>query len=426
MSQSDAMIGQIPFPQRVRELELIVQVSRTLTSTLDLDRLLTLIVKTASELIGSLSASIILEDPRTGELAFEAATGPKSEELKSVKVPMVGSIAGTVYKTHEPLIVQDTGADPRHYAGVDSEIEYQTQSLLTVPMMYKERAIGVLQAVNKLDYGRFDDHDAQILSTLAAQAAVAIVNARLVTELQAAYTQLEELDRLKSDFIAIASHELRTPLGLILGYASFLRDEADGAASEQLDVVLNAAMQLRGLIEDMVNLSHLEAGSAELDLSEASLQEVIQESIEAQRQFAASKSIEIITSFPSTPMRVRIDREKIVVVINNLLNNAIKFSSDNSRVQVAVRPQTGMVAVSVTDAGIGIPEHELNRVFEQFYQVESHLTRYEGGMGIGLTIARGMVELHGGRIWAESVEGKGSRFTFTLPILWKDVAPEGT
>jgi signal transduction histidine kinase len=422
MSQNSTPREQISSSRRVRELELMVRVSRTLTSTLELDRLLKLITRTAAELVNSQDASIILEDPRTGELIFLAAAGPKSDELKNIRIPVEGSIAGTVFKTQKSLIVQDTNTDPRHYNEVDREIQFDTESILAVPMMYQKRAIGVLEAVNKLDHGRFNQHDIHILSTLAAQAAVAVENARLVTQLQEVNARLAELDRLKSDFIAIASHELRTPLGLILGYASFLREETEGATSEQLDKVLQAATQLKELIEDMVNLSHLEAGNAELELSELNLQEVIQDCIAAQRQFAATKSLEIRQSLPHATVRVRADQEKLSIVLDNLLNNAIKFTPPGGRIQVALRSQTGMVAVSVTDTGIGIPEQELNQVFDRFYQVESHLTRHEGGMGLGLSIARGMVELHGGRIWVESVEGRGSRFTFTLPVPWKDAA----
>lgn len=417
MSQGDALA------RRVRELELMVEITRRLTSTLDQERLLKLIAHIATELVDCEDASIILEDQRTGELMFLAAAR-KSEELKNIRVPIEGSIAGTVFKTQEPVIVQDTERDPRHYDGVDRAIEYTTQSILAVPMMFQERPIGVLEGINKLNAGKFSAHDMQILATLAAQAAVAVENARLVAELQEANAQLAELDRLKSDFIAIASHELRTPLALILGYASFLREEADEAASEQLDAVLQAATQLKGLIEGMVNLTHLESGSAELNLGEFTIQDIIRECIEAQRQFAATKSLEIIQSTPQTPLRVRVDRDKIRIVLNNLINNAIKFTPAGGRIQVAVRPQTEMVTVSVTDTGLGIPANELTRIFDRFYQVEPHLTRHVEGMGLGLCIAQGMVELHGGRIWAESVPGRGSRFTFSLPILWKDAVSE--
>jgi signal transduction histidine kinase len=300
---------------------------------------------------------------------------------------------------------------------VDRDIQFDTQSILAVPMMFKHQVIGVLEAVNKFDNQGFDQHDLQILSTLAAQAAIAIENARLVSELQDANTRLAELDRLKSNFIAIASHELRTPLTLILGYASFLRQEADEAASKKLDMVLQGATQLQRLIEDMVNLNHLETGNVELDWSEFDLQTLIQEAIERQKQFALGRSLKIDMSMPPAPLGVRADREKIAIVLNNLLNNAIKFTPPGGRIQVTARPQTGAVAVSVIDTGIGIPTEELQHIFERFHQVASHLTRREGGMGLGLPIAQGIIELHGGRIWAESVPGEGSCFTFTLPAL---------
>lgn len=404
--------------RRVRELEMLIEITRRLNSTLDVDDLLRLISRLAAQLVDCVDASIILEDKQTGELVFLAAASDRNEHLKSLRVPIEGSIAGTVFKSQEPLVVQDTERDPRHYGEVDDALEFVTESILAVPMMFKGAPIGVLEAINKLDAGRFDEHDVNILSILAAQAAVAIENARLVTELQEANTQLADLDRLKSGFIAIASHELRTPLALILGYASFLREDTTGTTSDQLDMVLQAATQLNGLIEDMVSLSHLEAGSMDLDLSEFNLQDIIRECIEAQQALAATKSLNIRCSLGTADLHVRADREKIHFVLNNLLNNAIKFTPEGGRIQLAARQKAGMAVVSVSDTGVGVPQEDLNRIFDRFHQVESHFTRRESGMGLGLSIARGMVELHGGRIWTESVIGRGSRFTFTLPALW--------
>ena len=420
MSQGDAHPEQVSLSRRVRELELMVEITRRLTSTLDQERLLKLISKMAVELVDCEDASVILADRRTGELVFLTSAGPTSEALKKIRFPVEGSIAGTVLQTQQPLIVTDAETDPRHNPEVDSAIDFETRSILAVPMMFQERPIGVLEAVNKLYAGGFSDHDVHILATLAAQAAVAIENARLVEDLKEANRQLAQLDRLKSEFIAIASHELRTPLTLILGYASFLREDASGKAGEQLDVVLEAATQLKGLIDDMVNLSNLEAGSTELDLSEFSLQDVILETVAAQRQFAAAKSLKIGIRLPQDAVQVRADREKISIVLTNLLDNAIKFTPPDGRVEFTIRPQGGMVAVSVTDTGIGVAEADAERIFERFHQVESHLTRHHEGMGLGLSIARGIVELHGGRIWVECAEGHGSRFTFTLPFLWKN------
>ena len=422
MSPIEAHRDQVPLSRRVRELELMVEITRRLTSTLDQERLLKLISRMAVELVDCEDASVILEDRRTGELVFLTSAGPTSEALKKIRFPVEGSIAGTVLKNRQPLIVTDTETDPRHNPEVDSAIDFETRSILAVPMMFQERPIGVLEAVNKHDAATFSDHDVHILATLAAQAAVAIENARLVEDLKEANRQLAQLDQLKSEFIAIASHELRTPLTLILGYATFLREEASGKAGEQIDMVLGAATQLKGLIDDMVNLTNLEARSAEMELSEFDLRSVIKESIETQRQFAATKSLEMKTTLPETELLVRADREKIEIVLTNLLDNAIKFTRPNGSIEVAVRPQGGMVAVSITDTGTGIPEGEIERIFERFYQVESHLTRHHGGMGLGLSIARGIVELHGGRIWVESEIDRGSCFTFTLPFLRSDAA----
>ena len=421
MSNGDTHLEQTRLSQRVRELELMVQISRTLTSTLDVERLLRLIIKMAAQLVHSVGASIILEDARTGELTIHAATGPKSKELRNMRVPVQGSIAGTVFKTREALIVQNTGTDDRHYDEIDRDVDFRTQSILAVPMVFKNRAIGVLEAVNKRSQDQFNKHDMRILATLADQAAVAIENARLVAELQEANVRLADVDRIKSDFIAIASHELRTPLGLILGYATFLREDASGTASKQLDAVLRAATQLKLLIDDMANLGHLEAGSAGLHLSDFDLRNVIRECIDAQQQFAIAKSLQISKSLPSSALDLHADHEKTRIILMNLLNNAIKFTPASGRIEVAARQQALNVITSVTDTGIGIPQAELDRIFDRFYQVEPHLTRYEGGMGLGLSIARGMVELQGGRIWVESVDGHGSRFTFTLPVSVGDI-----
>lgn len=411
----------VDLAQRVVELERIAQVTQVLNSTLDLNQLLDLIITTAADLIGTEGGSILLADRRTGELFFAAATGSGKEELKRIKVPVEGSIAGTVFKTCHPLIVQDVDSDPRHYDEVDQDIQFDTRSILAVPLIFKGRAIGVLEAVNKKNGGLFVEHEVSILSNLASQAAVAIENARLIGELREAYVRLEELDRVKSDFLAIASHELRTPLGVILGFAGFLREEADEWAREQFDVLLSAATQLRGLIDDMMNLTYLETGAIEIEPSEFSLQSLIGIVVEKLRPLAEAKRHKIRHNLSEAVVRVKADQEKIGIVLTNLISNAIKFTPPDGWIEIAVRPQTGMVAVSVSDTGYGIPPNKLERIFDRFYQVESHMTRHHEGMGLGLSIARGMIELHGGRIWAESVEGRGSRFTFTLPILWKDV-----
>jgi signal transduction histidine kinase len=244
----------------------------------------------------------------------------------------------------------------------------------------------------------------------------------MVGALQRAYKKLGELDRLKSDFIAVASHELRTPLALVLGYATMLKEDAGGTAVEKLDVVVQAALHLRGLIEDMVNLRQLETGKSVPQRSTFKLQELIGSVCADCESLATAKGQTIELQLPSAPLTVTADRTQITIVLNNLLTNAIKFTPNGGRISVQAEPRNGEARVSVIDSGIGIPKAELDRIFERFYQAEPHLTRRHGGMGLGLSIAKELIELHGGRIWVESVEGKGSRFTFTLPA--QDALPD--
>ncbi|MFL7794937.1 MAG: ATP-binding protein, partial [Anaerolineae bacterium] len=279
-----------------------------------------------------------------------------------------------------------------------------------------ERRIGVIEAINKQGGGAFDSQDVETLTTLAAQAAVAIENARLVGDLRRAYARLGELDKLKSDFIAIASHELRTPLSLILLYAAMIREQMGDAEGQQLDAVLRAAMRLRHIIETMLNLRYLETGEMELVLESFDLRAEVQDACEEYETIAGTRGLTLATDLPSKEVNILADREKVRVVLDNLISNAVKFTPSGGRVHVSLVPQDNSVEIAVADTGIGIPLDEVNRIFDRFYQVEDHMTRRHGGMGLGLSIVKGVVELHGGRVSVESVPDHGSRFNVLLPL----------
>jgi len=400
---------------RLQRLERMLEISRELSSTVASEPLLRKIVATAAELTDSEKGSILLRDTKTGELHFRTASGAKSQQLADIPVPIEGSIAGAVLTSGEPLIVLDAQADPRHYGEVGQQIGSETHSLLVVPLQIKNRCIGVLEAVNKLGGQEFSQEDVDTLMTLAAQAAVAIENARLVEALQEAYERLGELDRLKSDVIAIASHELRTPLSLILLYAAVLREQLGDAAGTQLDAVLRAAMRLKRIIETMLNLRFLETGQMDLAITRFDLRVEVQGACEDYEALAETGGLALGAEMPDEETLIHADREKVRVVLDNLISNAVKFTSRGGRVQVALCCRDDEVEVSVVDTGVGIPEQGLERIFDRFYQVEDHMTRRHGGMGLGLSIVKGLVELHGGRTWAESVPDRGSRFVVVLP-----------
>jgi len=407
--------------RRVTRLERMVTIGHLLNSTLDLSELLELIIKTAAELVNTQTASIMLLDERTEELFFAAATGETQEKLRQikVKVPLEGSIAGAIYRTGEPAIVDDVRDDSRHYSGVDRSISFHTQSILGVPLQVRNRRIGVLEALNKLEEERFDQEDVQVLSTMASHAAVAIENARLVARLREANRRLSDLDRMKTNFISIASHELRTPLTIVQGYASFLRAQASPGTSTELDMVLKGAGKLQAVIDQMTNLSYLNATTGDLVKEEFVLQKVLQEVCQEWQSLAETKSLTLRAKLPQAPIYINGDVKRITLAMNNLLNNAVKFTPEGGHIEVAIAMHTGRVSVSVSDTGIGIPQGELTRIFDGFYQGEDHLVRHHEGLGLGLAIAKEVVTLHGGRIWAESIEGRGSRLIFTLPVVMK-------
>lgn len=398
-----------------QRLERILEISRELTSTVSLGPLLHQIVQVAAELTGGEEASILLLN-RAGELRFLAASGDPAGQLRDIPVPVEDSIAGAVLLSGEPAIISDTHSDPRHYGVVGRQIGLETHSLLAVPLQIKERRIGVLEAINKQGGGAFDSEDVETLTTLAAQAAVAIENARLVGDLRKAYARLGELDKLKSDFIAIASHELRTPLSLILLYAAMIREQIGDAEGQQLDAVLRAAMRLRYIIETMLNLRYLETGQMELVLESFDLRAEVQDACEEYEPIAETRGLTLAADLPSKEVTILADREKVRVVLDNLISNAVKFNSPGGQVHISLVPQDDGAEIVVADTGIGIPADEVDRVFDRFYQVEDHMTRRHGGMGLGLSIVKGVVELHGGRVSVESVPERGSRFTVLLPL----------
>lgn len=404
--------------ERIAVLERMVKVSQIITSTLDQRQLLSLIAEVATELTKTEAASIMLLDKNTGELYFETVIGDKKDEIKRVAVPLEGSIGGWVFTHKEPLIIRNPRDDPRHFSGVDRRTDFLTRSLMVAPLILRGETIGVIEVINRAVEEDFTDEDLQTLMALASQAAVAIENARLLSELKQAYDDLAGLDQVKSNFVAVASHELRTPLNVILGYASFLKEDLRGDAGEQLEVVLQSAMRLRALIDDMVNLRHLDTGEAEaqLTMSEFLLNELIDDAVQEFAAMAEAKKLNLGVRQTAQTIEISADRQKIYLVLANLISNAVKFTPAGGRVLIDVKLHDSEARVSVRDTGVGIPADKLDKAFDRFYQVESSLTRSFEGMGLGLAIAKGMVELHGGRIWVESVEGLGSSFTFALPL----------
>ena len=402
--------------QMVVRLSRLVEISVTLNSTLDLDRLLQFIVRSAADLVESEAASILLVGDKTRDLYIAAATDADPETLQKIPVPKEGSIAGKVFREDRPLILNELGATGQRYPEAGEGERFSVRSLIGVPLRIRDDVTGVLEAVNKRQ-GIFDEADLLTLTNIASLAAVAI-NARQLEALNRAYDALGNLDQLKTDFIAIASHELRTPLGLILGNASLLKELSGEDVSEHADAVLNSAMRMRVLIEDMTNLNMLQAGSANLVLSKRPLQPIVQLVYEEALELVKAREQTIKLNLPSETLEAMVDEQKITLALTNLLNNAIRFTPKERELRLTLEQHGHEAWLRVHDDGIGLVPDELETVFDSFYQVEDHLTRQHDGLGLGLPIVKAIAESHGGRVWVES-EGpdQGATFTIALPLV---------
>ncbi len=410
--------------RKVEILSRLAEISMVLNSTVQLDSLLAHLMDAAAEITDSEAASVLLWNPRTHELYFAATTSSSAAlNLLNQPVPLEGSIAGTVMRELRIVQVDQVEGDPRHYGKTDEETDFETRSIIGVPMTVREKPIGVLEVLNRRGQP-WNEDDHYYLSTLAALAAVAIESAQLVSALQEANNELSELDKLKNDFIAIASHELRTPLGVILGYSSFLQQTSDDNTREQVGKVVSSALQLRRIIEDMTNLRYLKQGEADLQREVVSLSKLLADVQSDMLTMVETKQHRLALELPDEDVLVDVDPIRIEMALTNILNNALRFTPEGGNISIhtEVRGERE-VWVSVTDSGIGLTEAQLERVFEEFYQVDDHMTRRYSGLGIGLSIARALVEAHGGRIWASSTGlNEGATFTMALPLAKETIA----
>ncbi len=398
-------------------LEYLLDATRNLRNALDLEAYLQLVAEAAAELTDSEASSMMVADESTHSLRFVAAPPIQWNVMKSLDVPLEGSIAGRVFTTGNSEIVVAARRDQKHFKNIDSMTGFETRSMAAVPIIFKGEKIGVFEVINHRGNADYTEEDVAILEIIAAEAAVLLYNDRLEKQVHKAHTEIAQLDRMKSDFTAIASHELRTPLGLILGHATFLREMVDAQYLDQVDTIIRAASKLKEIIEDLSNVDNFQTGMATLRNRMFSVNRLILELIDSYQEEARSKKITFRTNLHQTSdLVIDGDVEKISIAVSNLIKNAIMFTNEGGHVFVQVEQVPGYVKISVIDDGIGIPAADLSRIFERFYQVESHLTRKHGGMGLGLSVSKVMVEMHGGRIWAEGEEGKGSTFTILLPL----------
>jgi len=389
------------YPVLLHRMTRLMEVSRTLASTLDLSKLLRQIIEAAVELTDTESASIMLFDPHSGELRFEATTDEDSASLEGFIIPVEGSIAGWIVTHTEPLVVPDVSRDPRWSQVVDRKTSFVTRSILGVPLVTRDKTVGALEALNKRS-GSFTNDDAETLKTLAAQAAVAIVNARLFQQ---------------SDQIAEMVHELRTPLTSLMATSHLLlRPELPAAKRiELIKTMQRETARLSQMTTDFLDLARLESGRMRFVHAAVDLPELVNECVEIIRHQAAGRGITIQVHLDPSLPALESDRGKLKQVLLNLLTNAVKYNRENGTITVRVQLKETKWRVSVTDTGRGIPTESMQHMFEKFYRV-AQTEDTATGTGLGLPIAKRIVEALGGEMGVESIAEVGSIFHFTLPI----------
>ena len=408
--------------QSVGELEALGEVGQAVSSTLDLETVLSTIVSRATELAGMDGGAIYEYDENREEFYLRAAERYPAELVEALRaMPIVkgeGAL-GRLAVSSEPVQIRDI-ADESVYQSRVREILLRLgyRSLLAVPLLREDRLLGGL-VVNRKSSGEFAPKVIDLLRTFASQSALAIQNARLFREIEDKSRQLEAASRHKSEFLANMSHELRTPLNAIIGFSEVLFErmfgEINDKQAEYLADILESGRHLLSLINDILDLSKIEAGRMELDRSDFNLPGAIENTLTLVRERAHRRGIALERMLDPRLSTIHADERKVKQVLLNLLTNALKFTPEGGRIEVRAGVQGSFAEISVTDTGVGIAPEDQQTVFEEFRQVGIAAKKVEG-TGLGLAISRKFVELHGGKIWVTSQVGVGSTFAFTLPL----------
>lgn len=407
---------------RLRALEHLLESSESLSTTLELSELTAILLRVTMQQTNCRAGFLVL----VGEQQMLTAIVPSPENAQLLDGGQL--LIRQALEEKQPLLNDHVALGRLDGAGLHHG--------LAVPLRAQGEINGVLLLCDDRP-GVFRPGIQEGVSLLANHAGAALRNAYLYGQLGDAYQRLQELDRLKSEFISIASHELRTPLAIVLGYTMMVRDQSQGERREYLQRIMDSAQRIKEIVDDMVSLRHLETGEAQLALESVVIQEQITEAIERMRPAAAERQLQISTQLPDDPLTFLSDREKILLILGHLLSNAIRFTPEGGRIDIhtSLRPGGPLngggsriihpnrptpahqpwVVVEVRDTGIGIAEREQQRIFDRFYQVADSLTRDHGGTGLGLALVRELVGLLGGAIWVTSREKQGSTFSFALP-----------
>ncbi len=397
---------------RVEELSMMQRIDRELNATLDYQQTMERALEWAIQRTGAdvgLIAVLAEEDGRQGlRLLVSQGYPPDAvEPYRETLWPLDRGIVGRVARTGRPELVSDVRRDPDYVAAAEGMV-----AQITVPIWREERIIGII-VLESSKPGKLDQDALDFVVRLADHAAIAIENARLFAAVEAA-------NQAKTDFISFVSHELKQPMTAIKGYTDLVVKGLAGDLTDTqrsfLEVIRSNVNRMDTMVQELLDISRIEAGRLRLEVGRVALQEAVEEAIRVIRQEieARRQTLEVEIAEPLPP--VQADRNRVVQILTNLLSNAYKYTPEEGHIRVTVQPNGGFVVCSISDTGIGIAPEERERLFTKFFRSQHPLVRNVPGTGLGLVITKNLVELQGGQIWVESEPGKGSTFTFTLPV----------
>lgn len=438
--------------KRIAELTTLNILGQVVTTSLDLDATLRVITEYTTDLLDVAATSVVLRDNERGDLWFAAASGEAADFVLGKRLALGQGILGWVVEHGEPLLIADAKRDSRHFTSFDQKSGFSASTILCVPLLAQGQTIGAIETMNKRS-GPFNEEDLHLLTSLANPAAAAIENAHLyeqaqqeirerkrieaalesertllaqrveerTADLTATNAELARAVRLKDEFLASMSHELRTPLNAILGISEALQEQVYGALNEKqlgsLQRIEESGRHLLDLINDILDLSKVEAGKLEMEFEPSSVESVCQASLNFIKRDAQKKRLTVHYHRDETITVIQADERRLKQILVNLLSNAVKFTDEGGELGLEVKGNVDaeIVTFRVWDTGIGIRREDMSRLFKPFVQLDSRLSRQYSGTGLGLSLVYRFTEMHGGSVSLESEPGQGSQFTVALP-----------
>lgn len=402
---------------RLSEISRLSELGKAVNTTLDLQDVFHLIISSALELLGGTEGSIMLLDDNGENFVVMSYEGPRYEAVMGGTTPVGSPIAGIVAQTRKPMLLQ--GDRLEEVVGPNVHKRPEVFSAVCVPLIRNEELLGVLNLSETEGRREFTEQDLSALGFFAEHAAIAIGNARLFEQERATIAQLEELDRLKSDFVATISHELKTPLTAIIGAAKTVSrkgpDMEPAQHADFMDMIDRQGNRLLRLIEDVLVASRIESGTRVMRREHLDLRELAEGVVEQVVHSRPERKRDIVLRADPDSPRTWGDMTALIQIMTNLVDNALKYSDSGSKVIVFVQETATEAVIEVADHGRGIEPEQIEMIFERFRQLDASATRKAGGVGLGLFIVKNLVDAHGGTIAVDSEPGAGTTFTVRLP-----------